>query len=102
MTIEDRARKIANWVWNTPQKTHNQLDEFVAAELRAVREEGQQDPAPWFIRTEDCEMLEKKARVEGLLRAAEIVKEARDEDFRKSVAERIRKEAGCEQNVDKS
>jgi hypothetical protein len=49
MEPEKIVRELSNWIWNGPTKTHNQLDEKIAAALRQTREEALEE----FMREAD-------------------------------------------------
>lgn len=100
MTTEEKARKIVEGIVLVATTCASndylvaELAKSVADELRAVREEGRQEMRD--VCTKHGHDEYKSGYVRGLLRAAEMVVNAGVVDSFVEIAERIRKEAGCE------
>lgn len=104
---------MGDWLdrdYDIPGECWNSLEKHIAKAIDQARKEAVEEvnnnPPPWFVRTEDCEEIEKKARKEAFLRAAEIIENTLDDTdtenligmaedlYRRGLIEKIRAEAG--------
>lgn len=106
MTIDERARKILDKIYDFEMDDGEFLIPWIAAELRAVREEAQNTThckthCGCFAHDQAYAKGLDEGISKGLLRAAEIAKNhlAHEEPECSDpycIAERLRKAAGCE------
>lgn len=51
--MTDELREMADYLWNSPQKTHNQIDEVLRKAFDMGKQEGREEAAKWLRKRAD-------------------------------------------------